>query len=507
MNDERFNRDLGTVLRAIAGEEAPMSLRNRLARITDEAPIGRRLWFAPPLRLATAAVVFVAVVALAILLVPRETVGPLPSASAEPSASASESLEPSPSVEPSVEPTSAPTPTVVTWTGLDWSAGVTPFAPNTSYIADIVWWGDGYIGVGGTFASAGPGLGTVFSSTDGLDWSVAYQAELPTDWAFEHVVPLGDGLLALSNQRGVACEGEGPCPPAGFDVAPRLWYSPNGADWSQIDSQSWRDALDGAVPFDVVGGRDGVGHGVAAVLSSGAVVHSIDGQTWRRAELPASQLAIPTDVTAFRGGFVIVGRDGQPDPHSQVNATEPLPGVGRPAAWVSADGIDWVEATVEGSAVAGGELRDVAAGVDGLFAAGIADAVDTQAHAPTHGWTSADGLSWTIAGRIGEDLPLFGGELLAQGLLVGDGSRMVILGPESTESTRVIGSVSTDGVSWAPLAFVGAETDFHTGYWGDAGPQGVRYLTSAVLMPTGVIAHVYSGDNELWFGTGVGAGR
>lgn len=497
MNDERFDRDLGTVLREIAGEEAPMSLRNRLARISDEAPLGRRMWFTPPLRLATVAAVLVAVVALAIIFVPRETVGPGPSDSPEPSAPMSASSEPMPSMQPTVEPT----PEVGAWTGLQWSAGVTPFAPNTSWIADIVWWGDGYIGVGGTFSSTGPGLGTVFSSTDGLHWNVAYQAELPTDWAFEHVVPLGSGLLAVSNQRGVACEGDAPCPPEGFDVAPRLWYSSNGADWSPIDSQSWRDSLGDGVPFAVVGGRDGVGSGgVVAVLYDGVVLHSIDGQTWQRAELPASEMAIPKDVSAFSGGFVIVGRDGQPDPHSQVTVTPPIPGVGRPAAWVSANGIDWVEAAVEGDAVAGGELRDVAAGANGLFAAGIAEAVDTKVHPPTHGWASADGLTWSIAGRIGEHLPLFGGALFAQ-VLVGDGSRMVIFGPESTESNTTLAFISTDGIDWAPLAFGGVQTDFHIPFLA-VEPQGVRYLTSADLMPTGVIAHVYSGDNELWFGAG-----
>ena len=33
-----------------------MSLRNRVADVIDQAPIGRRLWFAPPMKLSLAAV-------------------------------------------------------------------------------------------------------------------------------------------------------------------------------------------------------------------------------------------------------------------------------------------------------------------------------------------------------------------------------------------------------------------------------------------------------------------
>lgn len=498
MNDERFDRDLGTVLREIAGEEAPMSLRNRLARIADEAPMGRRLWFAPPMRLATAAVALVAVITLAVILIPRENVGPTPTASAEPSAPASVSLEPSPSLEPTAEPTPAPTPDLG-WTGLNWTSGVTPFAPNTSWIGEIVPWNGGYVGVGGTFVDGSLGRGTVFSSPDGQRWTVTFQAELPDGWSFAHVVRLGGGLLAVSDQRGVACEADSPCPPEGFDVSPRLWYSPDGTGWSQIDSPSWRAALGDAVPFDVVGSTNGV----VAVLASGAVVHSIDGQTWQRSDLPASETAIPLDVTVFDGGFAVVGRDGAADRHSQVIVTPLAPGVGRPAVWVSANGVDWVQATVEGDAVAGGELREVAAGADGLFAAGIAASVDVQAHELTHGWASADGMTWTLVGRIGDELPRFGGALLADGFLVGDGSHMVIFGPESAESANVVASLSTDGVRWQRLAFSGAQTDFVTGNWGEAGPQGLRYLTSALVVPDGVIAHVFSGNNEYWFGTAV----
>ena len=506
MTDERFDRDLLQVLRDAAGEEAPMSLRSRLASITDEAPVSRRLWFSPPMRLSVAVASVVAVLVLAFLLLPRDDVGPGPSQSpGSPTPSVEESATPPSSTEPTPTPESTPIPTPA-WTGLAWMGGAAPFAPDTSWISEIQSWNGAYVAVGGTFPL---GQGTVFRSTDGQHWTVTYQAELPDDWSFEHLVPLGDGLLAISDQRGVACEAGQPCPPQGFDVAPRLWYSSDGQAWTRIDSPSWREVVGDMPPFDVVGGAAGV----VGVRANGTVVFSADGQNWQLADLPAEVAALPGRpalagcLAAFDGGFVVVGRDGSPDPSSQVTESPLPPGSGRPAAWFSPNGIDWIQADVPGQLVAGGELREVAAGANGLFAAGIGEAVDTQAHPVTHGWASADGMTWTMVGRIGEDLPLFGGRLVAKGFVVGDGSNMVIFGQESASSTAVVAYSSTDGFEWEPLTFIGAQTDFVLGNYGEPGAQGLRYLTDATVVPDGVIASVRSGVQELWFGAATTATR
>lgn len=497
MNGDRFERDLRDVLSAIAGEEAPMSLRARLSRISDEAPISRRLWFAQPMRLSLVLAAAVAVFALAILLIPGSEVGPVASGSpAEPSPSTDASQTAAPSASATTEPTSTPEPDPA-WTGIAWSAGVEPFAPNTSWITDIQPWGDRYIAVGGTFAADGAGLGTVFTSPDGLHWSITYQAELPDGWALAHLLRLNGSLLAISDQRGVACEADLPCPPEGFDVAPRLWSSTDGSTWSQVDSPSWRAALGDDVPFDYAASDEGV----VAVLYSGSVLHSADGLAWARLALPATETAIPLDVTAFHGGFVVVGRDGDPDPHSQVTDTPPAPGTGQPVAWVSANGVDWTAARVEGDAVPGGELREVAAGADGLFAAGIAGAQTLQAQPVTHGWASTDGMTWSIVGRIGEELPRFGGELLAEGFLVGDGEAMLILGPDSIDSPSLAVSVSTDGRTWERLSFSGEEMPLIVGVWNEP-PDGVVHLTRAWLAtPRGVIVSGFGGSQRYWFGT------
>ena len=229
-----------------------------------------------------------------------------------------------------------PTPIVSSWTGLQWSAAVSPFTSESSWLTDIVRWRDGYVGVGGTNAPLGSGLGTVFASTDGLHWTITFQADLPAAWYVERVVPLGEGLLAVSNMRGIDCPANtSPCPPEGADLSNRLWYSNDGVTWTQIDSPSWRATWPKSASLKVAGGPEGV----VAVGSGNLGVHSTDGQTWKRIDsLPAVTGAIIRDVAAYPGGFMIVGRDGEPDPFSQVGP-QPPPGIGRPAAWISTDGV------------------------------------------------------------------------------------------------------------------------------------------------------------------------
>jgi len=409
------------------------------------------------MRLAAVAVALVAVVALAVLFVPRELVGPPSSASPEPTAVTTESPSPSASGEAtsSQTPSETPEPTttpVAGWTGLDWSDGVVPFAPNTSFLADIVAWHGSFVGVGGTMTAASQvGQGTTFISADGLNWTITQQVDLPEDWSFEHVLPVGDGLLAFSNVRGYSCPGDtSPCPPAEFSFSPRLWYSTDGSTWTEVDSPSWRAASQQSGIVALASGEAGL----VALFHDGSVAHTSDAVTWQYvAGLPASQTAIVHDVAAYDGGFVIVGRDGVRDVLSEVSP-QPAPGLGRPAAWISPDGVTWRQADVEGSQVQGGELREVAAGAGGLFATGIATSVEEQFHDPTHGWASADGATWGIVGQLGVDLPPV--SVMSTSEVTGDEQRMLILGSETPGSSVMAVSVSTDGVTWSRLAFTGA---------------------------------------------------
>ena len=503
MNDERFEHELKSVLRELAGREAPMSLRNRVADVIDRAPIGRRLWFAPPMKLSLAAVGAMAVLVLAVLFVGSQMVGPTPSQTPEPSASASaSSVEPTPSAQPSatLEPTPVPTPIptegVAAWTGLDWAKGSVDQGSWWN-ISDVVAWGDGYVGVG-TSRHGDHAAGTettsaaFFRSADGLDWTLAQEgdpiiedmASQSEEWFPLRVVPVGDTLLAVGHLAF------GP-------IAPRLWSSEDGSTWTLLDNPSWREALTDNTLISVASGPTGV----VVVASEGSgfrpqgqplIIHSSDGVTWDRLDLSAVfDNAYFSDITAYTGGFAIVGRVGEPNVPA---ATEAAPGV--PAAWTSADGVTWLAAQVEGSEAPGATLLTVVAGADGLFATGYPTEW-TSWQSPRSGWASTDG-SWQLLGEIGTDLPLAIDLGLAVDYptnVVGDGEHMVMFGRESCKTTELLAWTSRDGVTWTQLPFSGG-TSFLPIIPGpicnDDGTEGAIVgaisLSNAVVTPDGVFA-------------------
>lgn len=466
MTDERFEQELKSTLREIAGGEAPMSLRNRVANLIDQAPLGRRLWFASPVKLSLAAIAAVAVVAIAVLVFRPPTVGPTPSQTAEPTASASATAaEPT----PTVEPTAMPTPGVTTWTGLDWAVGTT--AQGSCWdINDIVPWGDGYVGVGssrerlaGNCIPTSPVSPAFFTSPDALHWTLAQEddpidaglASESEEWFPARLVPVGDTLLAV---------GHNPFGPS----APRLWRTEDGSSWSLLDSPTWREALATNELISVAAGPTGVVVVAAEGTTAGMnpqgpplIIHSSDGVTWDRLDLSeVFDKAYFRDVTAYAGGFVIVGRVGEAD----VRGGEPAVGV--PAAWISPDGVTWVAAEVEGAEAPGASLFTVVAGADGLFATGRqTDTTELSGQGPRSGWASTDGRSWQLLGEMGTDLPLAIDLPLATGYpadVAGDGAHMVMFGRESCKTNELTAWTSLDGVSWAQLAFSGETSSLPT---------------------------------------------
>jgi hypothetical protein len=487
MNDTRFARDLTDLLHEIAGDGAPDSLRYRLGAITEQAPLDRgRSWFARPLQLAAVAVVLVAAVVVGWAIGPQ-LVGPAPSASPAPSATPSGTVNPSASPEPSASP--GPTG----WTGLLWSDGVEP--PSGTFISDLVPWQGGYVAVGESQSATDKGY--FFTSADALHWSVVQEVGLAANQHLARVLQVGAGLLALTNQAPVECPGNASCPPP--DVSPVLWSSTNGTAWTRIDSPSWRDAWASGAILKVVAGP----RGVLAVGFPAYVTYSADGITWSALDLTSSfPHLIPEDVVAYAGGFVIVGRDGEHDHLSDaVVSSQPPPGVGRPAAWVSADGVTWSAAQVDGVAVAGGELRQVAAGAGGLFAIGVdsADAV-AGAVAPS-GWASADGSSWSQV--TGDDWPP---NIAPWWKIAGDGEHLVALGVASVapDDFSLAAWASTDGVSWTRLAFA-APAGLPAGYCGAPGadqPWTCSLVTKAWVTPGGLVVRA-AGELPQTFWVGV----
>jgi hypothetical protein len=214
------------------------------------------------------------------------------------------------------------------------------------------------------------------------------------------------------------------------------------------------------------------------------IIHSADGLTWERLDLSAVfDNAYFRDVTAYAGGFVIVGRIGEAD----VLGAEPAVGV--PAAWTSADGVTWIAAAVEGSEAPGATLSTVIAGADGLFATGRqTDTIELSGQGPLSGWASTDGRSWQLLGEIGTDLPL------TTGTVVGDGEHMVMFGRESCKTTELLAWTSLDGVTWTQLAFSGATGSLPTiagPICNDDGTEGWTAgslgLANAFVVPDGVI--------------------
>jgi len=496
MTDERFERDLIDALRGIAGQEAPMSLRYRLSDISDRPPIAHRLWFAGPLRVSVVAVVATAVLALAILVWPSPDVGPALSESPSPTTSqaASPTQGQSPSYEPGaepVEPTPVPTPMPTTgpsgeWTGLAWSDPVTP--PLTVHLEDLLPRGDGYVAVGRVDVGGGVSEAAFFVSEDGLNWTVEDQLDAGAGGFPQHLVALGDELLAFSEPNldalGLPNAGE-----------PLIWRSTDGTDWTPVDSSSWRSAWSGLwigpMPaswdttqhdpetglVDVASGPGGlvaIGNSFAEEEMIPVVLHSTDGRTWDRIPLPPGSAGASLSSVVSRGRFVVVG----------AVAVGPDEATAVPAAWISGDGTTWSAARVPTDGVlpdgAGGEFGPLVAGRDGLLTCMGWREMSAGAHRFIVPWTSTDGSTWEVA--MDRDASP------ACAWSAADGERIVALGPRplptGTDSPGVtMAWTSTDGVTWESLSLGSTLQDRLERFW---------------VVPDGVI---YAGVESFWFGT------
>ncbi len=523
MTDERFDRDLTVVLRDIAGDGAPTSLRYRLRTITDAPTARRRSWFAPLLQLSAAALAVVAAIALGWTFLQGPIVGVKPTSSPEPSSSApAPTSSPTDSQTPSETPSESPPPTQPPsgWTGLEWSDPVVPAVQGGLRIVDVVPWGGAYVAVGETGVTDPERnlKGVFLTSPDGLGWTVVQTGDLVRsgEW-MTHVFVLNGRLLATAEGGGVDCPPDTTCPPP--DFSPEMWTSADGTDWTPVNSPSWHAAWSNAgAPMFMVAGDGGIiavgyqGNGVGEPGQKPppaipVVFHSVDGMTWQQADLTQGfDHAMFRDAVAFAGGFVIVGRDGVRDPATEVvDGPYPL-GLGRPAAWVSADGLHWTVAEVDGIEIEGGELSDVEVGADGLFAIGVGSPVAGDA-APS-GWVSVDGATWHVAGRLGIDLPAIDQgvnqvPISGSTMLKSDGRHIVVLDRESPGSETMAAWVSTGSESWTRLSFAGSASLPKIGQYSPQDAQGT-YVTGATVLPDRIVVSGYGNDTySLWLATAV----
>ncbi len=418
------------------------------ARTSDLLRVGRCLRSSLPMRMASAAVAIVAVLALAFVLVSCGTVGPVPSTTPIPSGSI-HSLEPSPSrtaeaspsatLSPTEAPTAPLTPAPPSRTNLTWSDPIMPFPyqppahagqfGTTVTINDVAQWSGGYVGVGTINRGLACAEAGFFQSADGLHWDVAFRAASGEDrtptMCPRFVARVGNELVALGQER--------------------IWRSEDGIAWTEVDSTSLRSLWGPSRGEELVAMAAGpsgiVVIGQPTNTFESIVAFSPNGREWTPISLPARDMAIAWDATAYRHGFVIVGRDGQPD-ESYLNVR---PGVGSPVAWFSTDGLTWSETKVAPTAVKGGVLTRVLPAAAGLFAIGndVGVTASYEEIDAIGAWISIDGRSWQKVGTLQSLVP-----------------QAAMLGSNGTDLVALRNGaamwISTDGRDWRPVSITGS---------------------------------------------------
>ena len=196
----------------------------------------------------------------------------------------------------------------------------------------------------------------------------------------------------------------------------------------------------------------------------------------------ALSLGRHTIVLTVSDGFLVLGREGEPDVASGGVGVR---GVGLPAAWWSADGRAWTALPVEGKPAAGAQLIQLYAVADGYFVVG-SDTTDPSSSARTAlVWTSSDGRTWKLAGPP----PSWG----AAG---SNGERAVYFVPSSSGSRDLEAHVSRDGTRWTRLVFTGDLADIPN----VPGFTQALQLDQVFVMPRGIIVTgQQNGGPVAWF--------
>lgn len=207
---------------------------------------------------------------------------------------------------------------------------------------------------------------------------------------------------------------------------------------------------------------------------------------WQAVASPAFEAGVPNAATAWRGGFVAVGR-GTVD---VTDGSRGFAGSGPNAiVWTSADGAAWsryeLGASPADRAFLWSDVYDVIAFHGRLVAVGYAEEPASRTTCQGGGtglvwvprmWTSTDGRAWTPI----EDPDLRCGRLLAlvaggPGLVaVGDRQVELMSGSRSTGRTADVGQIwtSVDGLDWSPAS----------------APSDLEWLWSVAGGPAGLVA-------------------
>ncbi len=383
--------------------------------------------------LAAAAVVVIAVAVLTLRPAPSVGPGASPSGSPAPAPSASASPSVAPTASPSASPSAVPSPSAgglegsvppvstTTWTGLT----VQQVAGAPAGLRTVVPWSGGYLG----FASnAATGASTAWTSRDGRSWTALPYAtfgltDTSGNTAFRGGTSCGNGVLVVMLNGATETQ----------------WSSTNGVRWSSTPLPGDRSGtVAGTNPGGSMAGA--AAGAIQPALSGPAIDVTTDCSTWQTVRLPGSAIGSVTAVAANAAGFVAVGYSGSPASSN----VEPL-------AWHSADGMHWTAATV--AAKKGDAFNLVYAGASGFVA--TSDQPETTPGI-TSMWTSADGTKW--APSSGDPLGLVdqcAGSGSVAGSFAGDGTHLMVYGPQGGCTGPLQYWTSLDGSHWTKLALTG----------------------------------------------------
>jgi hypothetical protein len=217
-----------------------------------------------------------------------------------------------------------------------------------------------------------------------LTWQTS-DLSLPTAPAFEQLVPVGDRLLLITSDNGVSDPTKG--------ASATIWTSADGLAWTKQSTDA---------------------------IKSG----------W--SDRPTFAAASPNG----RGGAVVGGSEQATD------------GTERTAAWWTADGNSWKQASLDGPA---GRMLSVAARPDGLVAVGITLSGGAAAWRSTDGGSSWASVTLPGGGRDAVDVAVWGERFVAVGR--SQNANQLMLWTSSDGSTWSLVSSPSDP-SFAPMHLI-----------------------------------------------------
>jgi hypothetical protein len=372
-----------------------------------------------------------------------------------------------PSTGPSLAPTpdetfavATPPPQGSPWTTLRWRQ--LPAGDPLAEVRSTLRWSGGYVAVGARSKSGAPST-PLWTSLDGGTWSQLASGGASSFWAGTRVdgmTSVGRALVGLL-EPGAECGGFGLC--AEYGPPAMVWTSLDGRTWRPTSApdlgpaSSWEGAL-------LASNSDGLVAIALGTPTSEAL--STDGSHWRTAQAGT----IPSDFApqALVGrptGFVLAGTFGGADR--------------KPAALWSTSGTAWTTVPLPGPPGAN-QFRpssvSLVAASDGFILSGQPD----HASSP-YWWQSSNGQEWRLIpteGPIGLSPAPTGREQVANGLLVGDGQRMLAVRVGSEPGIWE----SFDGLNWRRVA----------------GSMPSDNIEDLVLLPGGAVV---SDGTAAWYGT------